>query len=179
MKLIVIHGAPATGKYTVGIELSRLTGIPLLHNHLSIDLVRPFIEFGTDQFWWANGKIRQTIIAAAARSGSSLIKTFVYGKGDDDPYFQKIIAAAEDNGGEVGLVLLLCDKEERRKRIGNESRVQLRKLTDPNSVDSSRFVMDQPFKGRETLVIDTTGLPPSDAARRIIDHYKLETVGEL
>jgi len=174
MKLIVIYGAPATGKHTVGTELARLTGIPLLHNHLSIDLVRPFIEFGTDEFWRVNGEIRQSIIAAAARSGSNLIKTFVYGKGDDDPYFAKIIAAAEDNGGEVELVLLLCDKEERRRRIGNESRVRLRKLTDPDSVDSSRYIMDQPYEGRETLVIDTTGLPPEAAAERIIEHYKLE-----
>ena len=176
MKLIVIYGAPATGKYTVGTELSRLTGIPLLHNHLSIDLVRPFIEFGTDEFWRANGRIRRAIIAGAARSGSSLIKTFVYGKGDDDPYFEKIIAATEDNGGEVGLVLLLCDKEERRKRIGNESRVQLRKLTDPTSVDSSRFVMDEPYDGRETLTINTTDLPPAEAARKIIDHFDFEII---
>jgi hypothetical protein len=174
MKLIVIYGAPATGKYTVGTELSRLTGIPLLHNHLSIDLVRPFIEFGTDEFWGANAEIRQAIIGAAARSGSSLIKTFVYGKGDDDPYFEKIIAAAEDNGGDVCLVLLLCEKEERRRRISSESRVQQRKLTDPNSVDSSRFVMDQPFEVREALVIDTTDVPPEEAARQIIDHYELK-----
>ena len=173
MKLIVIYGAPATGKYTVGTEISRLTGIPLLHNHLSIDLVRPFIEFGTDEFWRLNGQIRRAIVAASARSGSDIIKTFVYGKGDDDPYFAKVIAAAEENGGEVCLVLLVCDKEERRKRIGNESRVRLKKLTDPDSVDSSRFVMDAPYEGRETLVIDTTELPPEETARKIIEHYKL------
>jgi hypothetical protein len=178
MRLIVIYGAPATGKYTVGLELSRLTGIPLLHNHLSIDLVRPFVEFGTDEFWRANGRIRKSIITAAIRSGSDLIKTFVYGKGDDDPYFEKIIAAAEDNGGEVNLVLLLCEKEERRRRIGNESRVRLRKLTDPASVDSSRFVMDQPYERRSTLVIDTTEVPPEEAARKIIDHYDLPKKGE-
>lgn len=157
----------------MGTELSRLTGIPLLHNHLSIDLVRPFIEFGTDEFWRTNGEIRRSIIRAAARSGSDLIKTFVYGKGDDDPYFAKVIDSAESNGGVVCLVLLVCDKEERRKRIGNESRVRLKKLTDPNSVDSSRFIMDERYEGRDTLVIDTTALPPEETARRIIDHYKL------
>ncbi|MFL6466916.1 MAG: shikimate kinase [Pyrinomonadaceae bacterium] len=178
MKLIVIYGAPATGKYTVGTELSRRTGIPLLHNHLSIDLVRPFVEFGTDEFWKVNGEIRSAIIAAAARSGSDLIKTFVYGKGDDDPYFAKIIAAAEDNGGEIGLVLLVCDKEERRRRIGNESRVRLRKLTNPDSVDSSRFIMDQPIEGRESFVIDTTALPPEETARQIMVHFDIAEIGQ-
>lgn len=174
MKLIVIYGAPATGKYTVGTELSRLTDFKLFHNHLSIDYVRPFLEFGTEEFWRVTGKVRHVLIAGAARAGVDLIKTFVYGKGDDDIYFAKTIAAAEENGGEVHLVLLICDKEERRKRIGNESRRQLKKLTDPNSVDSSKFVMDQTYEGRETLVIDTTHLPPQETARKIIEYYRLE-----
>ena len=173
MKLIIIYGAPATGKYTVGTELARLTGFRLFHNHLSIDYVRPFLEFGSDEFWSVTGEVRHAVIAGAARSGVDLIKTFVYGKGDDDRYFAKTIAAAEDNGGQVHLVLLVCDKEERRRRIGNDSRVRLRKLTDPDSVDSSRFVMDQPFEGRETFVVDTTNFPASESARRIAEHYGL------
>jgi hypothetical protein len=173
MKLIVIYGAPAVGKYTVGTELARLTGYKLFHNHLSIDYVKPFLEFGTEEFWRVTGEVRHTLIAGAARAGVDLIKTFVYGKGDDDVYFGKTIAAAEENGGEVQLVLLLCDKEERRRRIGNESRVRLRKLTDPESVDSSRFIMDQPYEGRETLVIDTTALPAEATARQIMEHYGL------
>lgn len=178
MKLIIIYGAPATGKYTIGTELSRMSGYKLFHNHLSIDYVRPFIEFGTDEFWRVTGEVRHALIAGAARAGVDLVKTFVYGKGSDDEYFAKTIAAAEDNGGEVGLVLLLCDKEERRRRMGNESRVRLRKLTDPDSVDSSRFVMDQPYDGRETLVIDTTELPPEESARRIIEHFRIPEVND-
>ena len=173
MKLIIIYGAPATGKYTVGTELARLTGFRLFHNHLSIDYVRPFIEFGTDEFWRVTGEVRHALIAGAARSGVDLVKTFVYGKGSDDEYFAKTIAAAESNGGEVRLVLLVCDKQERRRRMGNESRVRLRKLTDPDSVDSCRFIMDQPYEGRETLVIDTTDLPPETTARRIMEHFGL------
>jgi len=173
MKLIIIYGAPATGKYTVGCELARLTGYRLFHNHLSIDYVRPFIEFGTDEFWRVTGEVRHALIAGAARAGVDLIKTFVYGKGSDDEYFAKTIRAAEENGGEAHLVLLVCDKEERRRRMGNESRVRLRKLTDPNSVDSSRFIMDQTFERHETLVIDTTELPPEKTARQIMEHYGL------
>lgn len=177
MKLIIIYGAPATGKYTVGSEIGRFTGYKLFHNHLSIDYVRSFLEFGTEEFWRVTGEVRHVLIAGAARAGVDLIKTFVYGKGPDDDYFAKTIAAAEDNGGEVHLVLLVCQKEERRRRIGNESRVRLRKLTDPASVDSSRFIMDEVYDGRETLVIDTTDLPARDAARRILEHFRLKEVG--
>jgi hypothetical protein len=140
--------------------------------------VKPFLEFGTGEFWRVTGEVRHALIAGAARAGVNLIKTFVYGKGDDDLYFSKTIAAAEENGGEVHLVLLVCDKEERRRRMGNESRVRLSKLTDPDSVDSSRFIMDQTYDGRETLVIETTDLPPEAAARRIVDHFNLEIRGE-
>ena len=62
MNLIILFGPPAVGKMTVGQELSRLTGYPLLHNHMTIDLVTEFFDFGTPQFgrlvprsarcWW-------------------------------------------------------------------------------------------------------------------------------
>jgi hypothetical protein len=51
-----------------------------------------------------------------------MLHTFCYAKGPDDEGFGKLIAACEDNGGEVHTVLLLCDDEERRTRIANESR---------------------------------------------------------
>ena len=177
MKLIVIYGAPAAGKYTVGTELARLTRFKLFHNHASIDYVKPFLDFGTVEFWRVIGEVRHSLIAGAARAGVDLIKTFVYGKGDDDVYLAKTIAVAEENGGQAHLVLLVCDIEERRRRMGNESRVRFSKLTDPDSVYLSRFIMDQPYDGRETLVIDTTDLPPEDAARRILEHFRLKEVG--
>ena len=37
--LVIICGPPAVGKMTVGLELSALTGIPLFHNHMSIETV--------------------------------------------------------------------------------------------------------------------------------------------
>jgi hypothetical protein len=178
MKLILIHGAPATGKHTVGTELARLTGFRLFHNHLSIDCVKPVIDFGTPAFWRVIKVIRNETIAEAAREGISVIHTFCYEFGADDEQLAELIAAAEDNGGETHLVLLVASKEVRRQRMPNDSRVQLQKLTDPDAVDRSTCVLDRPFPRRETLTIDTTDLPPETAARRIIEHYELEIIGE-
>ena len=39
MKLVVIFGPHAVGKMTVGQELSKITGLKLFHNHMTIDVV--------------------------------------------------------------------------------------------------------------------------------------------
>lgn len=176
MKLIIIHGPPAAGKLTVGTELSRITGYKLFHNHLSIDFVKPVFEFGTAKFWELIGRLRAEVIAEAARESISLIHTFCYEYAVDDDHFHELIAAAEDNGGEVHLVLLLCGDEERKHRIGNESRVKIGKLTDPASVGrpGKKINLTTPLPGRETLIIDTTDTSPETSAERIIDHYQLQ-----
>jgi hypothetical protein len=176
MKLIVIYGAPAAGKLTIGAELAKRTGFKLFHNHLSIDCVKPVFDFGTAPFLRLIETIRFATIAEAAREGVDLIHTFVYASGEDDEHFARLIASAEDNGGEVHLVLLTCDPEELRARIGSESRIRMGKLTNPGSIDGSlsRYDLRSTFPGRESLVIDTTKLDPSCAAELIIERFGLQ-----
>ena len=176
MKLIILYGAPAAGKLTIATELGRLIGFKVFHNHLSIDCVKPVFDFGTAPFLRMIETIRFATIAEAAREGVDLIHTFVYAFGEDDEHFAKLIASAEDNGGEVHLVLLRCDPDELRARIGNESRTRIGKLTDPGSIDGSlrRYDLRSPYPGRESLIIDTTRLEPCEAVEQIIDHYGLQ-----
>src|SRR5829696_2819947 len=179
MKLIIIHGPPAAGKLTVANALAERTGFKVFHNHLSIDCTTPIFEFGSDPFWRINATIRNAVIAEAAREGIDLIHTFCYGKGPDDDEYRRLIASAEDNGGEVHPVLLWCSDDERKRRIGNESRVRLRKLTDPESVERGRATYDlfSPLPGRETLIIDNTAISPDSVADQIIEHFKLQRTG--
>jgi hypothetical protein len=132
-------------------------------------------EFGTPPFNYLIERIRVETIGEAARENVDLIHTFVYAFGTDDEHFHKLISAAEDNGGEVHLVLLHCEDNVRKQRIVHESRVRIGKLTDPDSVDTSQERNDllSPLPGRETLVIDTTDITPGEAALRIIEHYRL------
>jgi hypothetical protein len=179
MKLIIIHGPPAAGKLTVANALAERTGFKVFHNHLSIDFTRPVFGFGSDAFWRINGDLRNAVIAEAAREGIDLIHTFCYAKGPDDEGYRRLIASAEDNGGEVHAVLLWCSDEERARRIGNESRVRIGKLTDPDSVAKSRQVHDlySPLPGTDTLSIDNTFIPAGSVAEQIIDHFKLQRTG--
>lgn len=59
----------------------------------------------------------------------------------------------------------------------DESRVLLRKLTDPSSVDGSQQREDllSPLPDRETLVIDTIDISPDEAATRIMEQFGLKS----
>jgi broad-specificity NMP kinase len=175
MKLLLIYGAPAAGKLTVSLEIAQRIGFKVFHNHLSIDCVKPVFEFASKAFWRVVKTIRNETIAEAARAGVDLIHTFCYEFKEDDEQFREVIAAAEDHGGEVHLVLLRCDPDELKRRIGNESRLRIGKLVDPEAVDRSLELHDlrSPLPGRETLIIDTTDVRPEETARLIIEHFGL------
>lgn len=175
MKLVILYGAPAVGKLTIAMELGKRTGFKVFHNHLSIDCVKPVFDFGTPPFVRLIETIRFATIADAAREGVDLIHTFVYALGEDDEHFARLIASAEDNGGEVHLVLLKCDSDVLKERIGSRSRANLGKLTDPDSIDGSlsRYDLRSTYPGRESLVIDTTALDPGDAAKKIVEYCGL------
>lgn len=54
MKLIILFGPPAVGKRTVGLELAKLTGLKLIHNHTTIELVLNFFDWNSPQFKLSN-----------------------------------------------------------------------------------------------------------------------------
>jgi hypothetical protein len=175
MKLIIIYGPPAAGKLTVATELAEKTGFKLFHNHVSIDCVKPVFDFGTPPFLRMIELIRFGMIAEAARENISLIHTFVYAFGEDDQHFANLIAACEDNGGEVHLVQLTCCDELRKQRIGSESRIRIGKLTDPDSIVRQKLMYDlsSAYPFRESLIIETDDIAPHSAAERIIERYGL------
>lgn len=44
MKFVLIFGPQAVGKMTVGHELEKRTDLKLFHNHMTIELVTPFLN---------------------------------------------------------------------------------------------------------------------------------------
>ena len=57
-KFVLIAGPQAVGKMTVGQELSKITGLKLMHNHETIDLVTKFFEHGTKEMKELNDTLR-------------------------------------------------------------------------------------------------------------------------
>src|ERR1044071_3119830 len=76
MRLIFIHGPPAVGKLTVARELAELTGLPLFHNHLAVDVLTPVFEFGSPSFVKRRELIWLSVFQEAAKNDVSLIFTF-------------------------------------------------------------------------------------------------------
>jgi hypothetical protein len=73
--LIYIYGPPASGKLTVAEQVSELTGIPLFHNHLSVNALRSIFAFNSAPYIEATRAMRRGVFEAAARAGISLIVT--------------------------------------------------------------------------------------------------------
>lgn len=49
--LVYLYGPPASGKLTIAGPLSELTGMPLFHNHLTVNALRPVFAFGSPPSW--------------------------------------------------------------------------------------------------------------------------------
>ena len=64
--VLFIHGPAAAGKHTVGSRLAELSGLPLFHNHLTVDLVSTLFEFGSDGFVQLRADIWKAAFRAAA-----------------------------------------------------------------------------------------------------------------
>src|SRR4051794_7361604 len=110
MKLIVIYGPPAAGKYTIAHALAEKTGYKLFHNHLTVDLLKPIFTFGTPEFFKLNQKIRLEVFEEAARQNvPGIIFTFVYAKGTDDPFVRELLERVIKYDGEVQFIQIYCD----------------------------------------------------------------------
>lgn len=96
MKLIIIYGPPASGKLTIANKVAEKTGYKLFHNHLTVDLLKNILEFGTKEFFEVNQKIKLDILEAAAKQEvDGIIYTFVYDRTTDNPFIDKLKVIAE------------------------------------------------------------------------------------
>jgi hypothetical protein len=168
MNLVFLHGTAASGKLTVGRELSRLTGYRLFHNHLVVDAVTAVFEFGSESFVRLREEMWLSVFREAALRNVSLIFTFAPERTVTESFVENAIAAVEAPGGRVLFVELTCADSELERRVEDRSRARFgklrsaelfRKLRDDGSFDYPGLPAD--------LTIDTGELTPSEAALRI------------
>jgi hypothetical protein len=79
MKLVILFGPAAVGKMTVEHELAKATRLKLFHNHMTIDLLLNFFEYGTNEFSRLDWLFRSEIfdaVAVSELSGSILTCMF-------------------------------------------------------------------------------------------------------
>ncbi|MEO1712564.1 MAG: hypothetical protein AAFU60_04435 [Bacteroidota bacterium] len=143
MKFILILGAPAVGKRAVREALSQRTGIPLFHNHQSIELILPYFYYDSPAFSRLNRLIRFGIFEEVAQSDSpGLIFTLVWDYNDpkDEAYTDEILEIFQKAGASVHLIELQADLEERKRRNRDPERLQAK--PSKQDVEASEQSMD-------------------------------------
>jgi hypothetical protein len=175
MKLLFLHGAPATGKLTVAKALLGMVPGRLFDNHCAIDLARTIFDFGAPGFWELVHSVRYAAFDAAAEHGVPLVvTTFCYAEPDDRPQFEKFEEIMQRHGGELLPVFLHCSREEAARRVGNADRVERRKMTSAESLikylDDYKF---SPVPRPDCLMLNTEVSPAEATAQEIISRFGL------
>lgn len=130
MHVVFLHGPPASGKHTIGVALSELTGLPLFHNHLAVDTAKSLFTFGSPGFNRMRATIWRAAFAEATEARKSFIFTFNPEATVDPALIADLCRTVQEGGGRVCFVELTCSPEAVAQRIGNESRTAFGKLTD-------------------------------------------------
>ncbi|MCM3572539.1 AAA family ATPase [Mesobacillus subterraneus] len=186
MKLVLIFGPQAVGKMTVGHELEKITELKLFHNHMTIDLVNPFFDYGTKEGKRLVGLFRQEIFKAMAKSDQyGLIFTYVWAfdMKEDRDYVDQVCQLFESEGGTVYFVELEADLDERLKRNKSPHRLKhkpsKRNLTWSEqdlvqSMDQYRLNSNAGEIERENYIrINNTHLSATEVAQQIKEYFGL------
>ncbi|MCR5503556.1 MAG: GNAT family N-acetyltransferase [Lachnospiraceae bacterium] len=183
MDLILILGAGAVGKMTVGQELARITDFRLFHNHMMIE---PVLElFGNFQGSLIS-RLRDEIFSEFMKTEyQGLI--FTYMMAFDIPseweYINSLAERFEKSGGSFFCVELVADQEERLRRNRTENRLKNKTSKRDTELSDSRLKMEDEqyrlvsFEGEipfeHYLRIDNTNIEASDAAKMIKEYFRL------
>lgn len=163
MKLIIIYGAPAVGKLTTAKVLSEETGYPVLHNHMTIDLVSSFFPFNSEPFSRLLRRIRVEIVKELLTQNS---KGLIWTSGfpntkDNKKFYKKLETLIEKKGGTVSYVKLMCDNQEQQKRVLGQDRIKYKKINNIDFLTKGMKNLDFTTitPQQKTIVIDNTHLP--------------------
>jgi hypothetical protein len=188
MKFIVIFGPPAVGKMSVGYELAELTGLKLFHNHMTIDLVLNFFEFGDVRFHRLVSEFRRRVFEEVAASElPGLIFTFVWALDldSDRKFIESSCDIFRENGAALYFVELEAELSERLRR--NESEFRLSQKPPKRDLQKSREKLledDEKYKLNSNgdffykenyLRLNNTHLSAYEAAQRIVAAFSLST----
>jgi hypothetical protein len=175
MKLIFLHGEPASGKLTVAKALLRLAPGRLFDNHAAIDFARTIFDFDAPGFWELVEEVRVAALAAASRQGVPLVvATYCYSEPEDRAAFELFEAVMRRDGGELCPVFLHCAEEELLRRVGNPDRAQRGKITSPEGLRRFRARYDlRPVPRANCLTLDSAAQSADATAQAIVRHFQL------
>ena len=183
---IFIIGAPASGKMTIGQELSRLTVATLFYNHKAIDFALEIYQDYTEEMWEFVRGITFSFLGASARNQRSVILTDVIDFSNQYQlmYLKQIQDLLDNFHQEILFVELETSLEERIRRNRTENRLRHKPLKRHIEI-SEREILEtsetlqlnsqiQPNELHYYLKINNTNLSAEEVAKQIQD--KMNTI---
>jgi hypothetical protein len=170
MRLIFIYGPPASGKLTVAQELKIVTGFPVFHNHLVVDLLTSLFEFGSQPFVELREQMWLSVFEQAARAGlPGLIFTFAPEGTVRPTFIPAVVELLQNAGGSVDFVELTCPTDEIKRRLDHPSRRKFGKLTSHALFDELKAAgsFDALTMPAPRVRVDTGTASPARAALEI------------
>ena len=181
MRLLILFGAQAVGKMTVGQALTRITPMKLFHNHMTIE---PVLELFDHFHSRAILRLRDVIFEEFAQSDRyGLIFTMQWALNvqDDWDYIAHIAEIFEKAGAQVDYCELIAPLDVRLERNVTENRMREK----PSKRDTGRsewLIMNAEQEYRNVsepgempferyLRLENANLPPEEAAEIIASHF--------
>ncbi|OFP43571.1 shikimate kinase [Streptococcus sp. HMSC067H01] len=187
---VFIIGAPASGKMTIGQELSRLTDATLFYNHQAIDFALEIYQDYTEEMWEFVRGITFSFLGASARNRRSVILTDAIDFSNQYQlmYLKNIQDLLNEYHQEILFVELETSLEERLRRNRTENRLKYKPLK-RNFEISEREILEtdktnqlnsqkQPSGLHYYLKIDNTNLSAEEVAKQIQEKMKTIEKGQ-
>ena len=178
MTPFVFHlvGPPASGKRTVGLHLSRLTGAVLLDNHLFNDAVfKPYGADGLrpipDEIHALAVKVREAGLAAARLAPPDIHQIFtsyLTNRPSGVEALQLVRDVAAARGATYVPVWLECNVDELARRVPLPDRLERAKLRDPQKLRELLATSNVLAPPRDAVRINTAALSPADSALLVV-----------
>ena len=183
---VFIIGAPASGKMTIGQELSKLTGATLFFNHQPIDFALEIYQDFTEEMWEFVRGMTFSFLGASARNQRYVILTDVIDFSNQYQlmYLKDIQDLLNEYHQQILFVELETSLEERLRRNRTENRlkhkplkrhieVSEREILETNKTDQLNS-QKRPSGLHHYLKIDNTNLSAEEVAKQIQD--KMNTI---
>lgn len=181
MRLLILCGAQAVGKMTVGQELAKITPLKLFHNHMSIE---PVIKLFGSYNGAAVDRLRRVVFEEFAKTDNyGMIFTYVWAFSEqaDWDYVAWLRKIFEDQGGVVDIVELVAPQEVRLQRNRTENRLREKpSKRDSDHAEGLIYRLEEKYRCVSEpgeipydnyLRLDNSQLSPEEAAQIIADHF--------
>jgi hypothetical protein len=180
MKLLFLHGPPASGKRTVAEAVVHLTAGRLFDNHAAVDFARTVFDFDAPGFWDLVHSARILALEQATKHGVPLVvQTSCYSHPEDLPLLEDFERVLDRHGGILLPVFLSCSRRTLEERVVAPDRIQRRKVTSKEGLDKclARWNL-VPVPRPNCYTVDTDAATPAEAAAAIVAHFGLARDGK-